>query len=1061
MTLRGRMLILLAGASLLVGPALAAESTEDGPEPAVDPKLFQALEYRNIGPSRGGRSTAVTGVPGETLTYYMGTTGGGVWKTTDAGITWRSVSDEDFQTASVGAVAVAASDPNVVYAGMGSACIRGNVSPGNGVYRSTDAGRSWKHVGLEDAGQIARIRVHPTNPDVAWVAALGHAFGPNPERGVFRTTDGGGTWEKVLFVSDQAGAADLVLDPTNPRILYAAIWEAVRKPWTLDGGGEESGLHVSRDGGDTWEEVTEGLPEGIKGRIGVAVSGARPSRIWALVEAEKGGLFRSDDGGKSFKLINPDRNFRQRAWYYTHVYADPKDASTVYVLNTGLWRSHDGGTSFEFIRAPHGDHHDLWINPDDPRNLINANDGGANVSFNGGASWSAQDNQPTAEIYRVTVDDQFPYWVYGSQQDNSSIAIASRSTGSGITLRDWHPVGGCESGHVAVDPRQPTVTYTGCYGGTIDRHDAATDSYRQIMAWPQLAVGQAARDLKYRFQWNAPIRISPHDPKVLYHCSQHVHRSTNEGQSWEIISPDLSHNDVSKQDYAGGPLTWDNTGVEVYGTIFAFEESPHEPGLLWAGTDDGRVHLSRDAGETWDEITPKGLPEWATVNTVELSAHGAGRAFLAVQRYRMDDFRPYVYRTDDYGASWDLLTDGTNGIPEDHFVRVVREDPDRKGLLYAGTEFGMYVSFDDGRQWQRFQLKLPVTPVTDLAVRHQDLIVATQGRSFWILDDLTPLHQLDETVAEADAHLFAPRDAVRFGGGGGFPGGDPRAGKNPPYGAVIHYSLAEAPEEGEELVLEILDEGGEVLRTLSSVTPEPRAPNPYARLFPEMQTPRTLKAEAGMNRYVWNLRLADATLVDDAVLWGSARGPRVPPGTYRARLTLGEWSDTRSFQVQGDPRLEVTTRELQEQYDLARKTWEMLTETHGALAQLRDVRTQVEALSGRLDKAGAGDGMEEATKALLDRLSGVETRLTQVKTESFQDILNFPPQLDNQIVALLGTVAGGQARPTAGSHERFEELRGELDTHLAELQGAYDTELAAFDELVRGKALGAVVVVPR
>jgi photosystem II stability/assembly factor-like uncharacterized protein len=1054
-------LISLAFAGLLLGAAGAADKAADGPEPAFDAKLFQALEYRSIGPYRGGRSTAVTGVPGDVHTYYMGTTGGGVWKTTDAGITWGNVSDEDFEAASVGAVAVAESDPNVIYAGMGSACIRGNISPGNGVYKSTDAGQSWRHVGLKEAGQVARIRVHPNDPDLVYVAALGHAFGPNPERGVFRSRDGGETWEKVLFVSDEAGAADLAVDPTNPRILYAAIWEAVRRPWTMEGGGEDSGLHRSRDGGDTWEEVTKGLPEGIKGRIGVAVSGARPSRIWALVEAEEGGLFRSDDGGKSFRLINPDRSFRQRAWYYTHVYADPQDANTVYILNTALWRSHDGGNEFELIRAPHGDHHDLWINPDDPQNLINANDGGANVSFNGGASWSAQDNQPTAEIYRVTVDDQFPYWVYGSQQDNTSIAIASRSTSSGITLRDWHPVGGCESGHVAVDPRQPKVTYAGCYGGTIDRHDAVTDSYRQIMAYPQLAVGQAARDLKYRFQWNAPIRISPHDPKVLYHCSQHVHRSTDEGQSWEVISPDLSHDDVAKQDYAGGAITWDNTGVEVYGTIFAFEESPHQAGLLWAGTDDGRVHLSRDAGSSWTEITPEGLPEWATVNTIELSAHGAGRAFLAVQRYRMDDFRPHVYRTDDYGASWTRLTDGTNGIPENHFVRVVREDPDRKGLLYAGTEFGMYVSFDDGRRWQPFQLKLPVTPITDLAVRHQDLIVATQGRAFWILDDLTPLHQLDESVAGAEAHLFQPRDAVRFGGSGGFSFPQPNLGKNPPYGAVIHYTLAEAPAEGEELVLEIRDEEGNVLRGLSSLTPEPRAPNPFERFFPQMKKPRTLEAEAGINRYVWDLRLADATLVEDAVLWGSAQGPRVPPGTYQARLTLGEWSQTRSFEVETDPRLEVTAGELQEQYALAREIWEMLTETHGALTQLRDVRSQVEALSARLEKADQGEGVEEAAKKLQERLGAVETQLTQVKNESPQDVLNFPPQLDNQIVDLLGTVAAGEARPTEGARERFAELRQELDGHLAELQAALDTELVAFNELVAAKSVGPIVVVPR
>ena len=662
-------------AMILAAQLAGAATPAAGGAATVDAEHLEKLELRNIGPYRGGRVTAVAGVRADRNTFYMGSTGGGVWKTTDAGLGWSNVSDKELAAGSIGALAVAPSDANVIYAGTGSACPRGNVSPGVGVYRSTDAGDTWAHVGLADSGQIGRIRVHPRDPDVVYVAALGRIFGANEERGVFRSRDGGATWEKVLYVSDRAGAVDLAMDPANPRILYAAIWQVVRQPWTLESGGEDGGLWRSKDGGDSWEELTEGLPESNLGRIGVAVSGADSSRVWALVEAEDGGLYRSDNGGDRFRRVNTDRSFQQRAWYYTHVYADPQDRETVYVLNTGLFRSHDGGVEFEHIRVPHGDHHDLWIHPDDPKVLINGNDGGANVSWNGGDSWTGQANQPTAEMYRVTVDDRFPYWVYGCQQDNSCVAVPSRTGESGIDRHHWYVIGGCESGHIAVDPRDPNVIYSGCYGGQIERYDRATGVAREIMAWPQLAVGQAASDLRYRFQWNAPIRLSPHDPDVLYHASQFVHRSTDQGQSWQTISPDLSRNDADKQGSAGGEITWDNTGVEVYGTVFAFEESPHQPGLLWAGTDDGRVHLSRDNGESWSEITPRRMPEWGQVNMIELSAHGAGRAFLAVTRYRVDDFQPYVFRTDDFGASWTLLTNGDNGIPGDHFVRVVREDP--------------------------------------------------------------------------------------------------------------------------------------------------------------------------------------------------------------------------------------------------------------------------------------------------------------------------------------------------------------------------------------------------
>ncbi|TNF72635.1 MAG: glycosyl hydrolase [Acidobacteria bacterium] len=1013
------------------------------------------MKFRNIGPYRGGRVTAVTGVVGDFETYYMGSTGGGVWKTTDAGVSWKNISDKHFAVASVGAIAVAESDPNVIYVGTGSACPRGNVSPGIGVYRSTDAGKTWTHVGLDDVGQIARIRVHPQDPDLVYVAALGHIFGPNEERGVFRSTDGGETWEKVLFVSDRAGAGDLAMSPHNPRILFAGIWEVERKPWTMESGGEDGGLYRSTDGGDSWEELSEGLPEGMTGRIGVTVSAANPDRVWALIEAEEGGLFRSEDGGEEFRLINSDRNFRQRAWYYTHVFADPQDPETVYILNVGMWRSVDGGKSFSYIRAPHGDHHDLWIQPENAQILINGNDGGANVSFNGGKTWSSQAIQPTAEMYRVTVDDQFPYRVYGCQQDNSCVSLPSRTSSSGIARQDWWVIGGCESGHVAVDPRNPEITYSGCYGGSIGRYDHATDQEREIMAYPQLAVGQAARDLKYRFQWNAPIRLSPHDPSVLYHTSQYVHRSTDEGQSWEVISPDLTRNDPDKQDYAGGDLTWDNTGVEVYDTIFAFEESVQTPGLLWAGTDDGRVHISRDNGANWEEITPAGMPDWGQVNTLELSAHDPGRAFLAVTRYRLDDFRPYIFRTNDYGATWTQIADGSNGIPEDHFVRVVREDPDRKGLLYAGTEFGLYISFDDGASWRSFQLELPVTPITDLAVAHQDLVVATQGRSFWILDDLTPLHQLSGDSFEGDVQLFAPRDTYRFGGGFSF-GDEGVAGRNPPAGVMIHYYLDTEPEE--EVTLEILDAEGDVLRTLSSTKEEPQAPSPWRQFFPAVGGARKLEAKEGLNRYDWNLRLHDAELVEDAVLWGFAQGPKVPPGTYQARLSVGDSTQTTSFRVKADPRLDTSQSDFDAQFGLAKSIWQSTTDSHTALGKIRDIRGQVEDIRKRLDAIGKGEGVAEAAETVNDRLSEIEKKIYQTRNEAGQDILNYPPKLDNQLLGLMFVVESGDARPTDGSVQRYQELAAELDGLETEIDSVVGTELAAFDELVRQRHPAAVIV---
>ena len=1069
--------VLLAAAAT----GLAAETNDD----------LNSMSYRLVGPFRGGRVTTVAGVPGDSMTYYMGSTGGGVWKTTDAGKTWFNVSDvtrrleprteaeimgevdanlaefglvrepmgglpdaastwtrrqgDAFGSSSIGAIAVAPSDPNVLYVGTGSACPRGNISPGDGIYKSTDAGDTWRHIGLPEAGQIGRIVVHPTDPDVVYAAVLGHIFGPNVERGVYRSTNGGLSWSKVLFISEDAGAVDLAMDASNPRVLYAATWQARRTPSTMISGGPGSGLFKTVDGGNTWVELTEGLPEGTKGRIAVAVSPASPNRVWALVEHEDGGLYRSDNGGKKFRRVSTDRELIQRAWYYTHLEADPQDANTVYVLNVMFWRSVDGGANFRPIRTPHGDNHALWINPDDSEIMIEGNDGGANVSFNGGRTWSSQENQPTSELYRLTVDDQHPYWLYSGQQDNTAVAIPSRARG-GITWRDWYNAAGCETSTVAVDPRNPMITYGGCYGGSIGRYDHDLQHEQEVMAWPQMAVGQQAKDLKYRYQWNSPIRISPHDPSILYHCANVVLKSTDEGRSWTEISPDLTRDDESKQGYAGEPISRDNTGVEVYGTVFAFEESPHRAGLLWAGSDDGLVHISDDNGGSWRNITPAGMPEWGTVNAIELSAHDPGRALIAVHRYREDDFRPYIFRTDDYGASWKKLTDGANGIPNDHFVRVVREDPDKKGLLYAGTEFGLYVSFDNGANWRSLQLNLPITPITDLAVKRGDLLVSTQGRSFWILDDLSVLHQMDDAVAAGDFHLFQPRPAVRWvdGSGGGRNGG--MAGQNPPFGAIIHYLLPAGldEEEAEEVTLEILDAEGEVLRILSSKKPEKQAPSPWRRYFPELAKPTLLDHRAGANRFVWNLALGDAGLVDDAVLWGSPGGPTVPPGSYQVRMTVGEWTATESFEVVQDPRTDISQEAFDEQYALAKEIWQELTRSHDAVARVRNVRGQVEAVAERTDN----EAVKEKAGELADALTAVEEKIHQTKNESGQDILNFPSKIDNQLLYLQGVVESSEGAPNPSSEERFAGLRAELDGYIAELDAVIDQQVPAFERML-------------
>jgi photosystem II stability/assembly factor-like uncharacterized protein len=1036
-------------------PAKAAPAAAAAPAPAYDKSLLQALEYRSIGPYRGGRSVAVAGVPGLPLTYYFGGTGGGVFKTTDGGIRWTPVTDGQIGTGSVGAIAVAPSDPNVIYVGMGEGCIRGNVSHGDGVYKSTDAGQTWKHVGLKETEQIGRVRVHPSDPELVYVAALGHTFGPNKERGVFRSKDGGQTWQNVKFVDDKTGAIDLAMDATNPRVLYAAFWQAYRTPWSLESGGPGSSLWKSVDGGDTWTRIAhEGLPKkSVWGRIGVTVSPANPSRVWAIIEAEDGGVYRSDDAGKTWRVVNEERRLRQRAWYYTHIYADPVSAESVYVLNTGFYRSLDGGRTYSAIRVPHGDNHDLWIDPANPRRMINANDGGANVSFDGGITWSGQDNQATAQFYHVITDDEFPYKVYGAQQDNSTVAIRSRGDGAGIEVRDWWPVGGCESGYIA--PVDGEVSYAGCYGGVIERYDHRSGQGRNVHVYPDNPMGWGAEGMKHRFQWTFPIVSSPHDRKVIYAAGNRLFKTTSEGQSWQAISPDLTRNDPAKLGPSGGPVTKDNTSVEYYGTIFAMAESARQKDLLWVGSDDGLVHVSRDGGTSWENVTPPemqpGRPlEWSMVSQVDPSPHDAGTMFLAVNRYKWDDRQPLIYVTADYGRTWKKIV---NGIPNGAFVRAVRQDPVIKDLLFAGTETGMYVSFDQGARWQSLQLNLPVVPITDLVVKDADLVVATQGRAFWILDDVAPLRQMSAAVAASEAHLLKPSPAWRVGGGGGF-FTPPNLGKNPPSGAVVYYTLKSEPKEKEEVTLEFLDGAGQLIRRFSNRSQEEDF-NPLAEFGVQLPSSR-LQPRAGLNRFVWNLRYPDAARFRGMIMWaGSVTGPVVVPGTYQVRLTAGGKSLTESFEVRRDPRLFTTQADFQKQFDLLQKIREKLTLTHEAITRLRDVRDQVK---GVVDRAKGNKAVAEAGEALNKKLTAIEEELYQTKNQSSQDPLNFPIRLNNKLASLGGMVGGADTAPTDQALTVYEDLAGRIDAELAKLEAVLGADLDAFSKLVREQNVAVINV---
>ncbi|MEM8898016.1 MAG: glycosyl hydrolase [Bacteroidota bacterium] len=1016
---------------------------EELPTTTYDEALYDAMEYRLVGPFRGGRSCAVTGVKGIPNRFYFGSTGGGVWRTDDGGSTWKNVSDGYFG-GSIGAIAVAESDPNVIFVGGGEKTVRGNVSFGYGIWKSTDAGKTWTNMGLNKSRHVGRIRIHPQNPDVVYAAVMGDLYKSSEERGVYKSTDGGQSWTKILFANEDAGAVDLLLDPNNARIVYASTWRIRRTPYSLDSGGEGSGLWKSTDGGENWMQLTDkkGMPKTPHGIIGVAVAAGNSDRIWALIEAKDGGVYRSDDGGDSWSRINESRALRQRAWYYTRIIADTQDPEVVYVMNVDYQKSTDGGKTFKNARAPHGDHHTLWIAPEDPQRMIIGDDGGAQVSYDGGVNWSTYHNQPTSQFYRVATDNHFPYRILAAQQDNSTVRIAHRTGSGSIGERDWEPSAGGESAHLAAHPENPEIVFGGSYGGFLTMVNHETDEVRAVNVWPDNPMGYGAEGMKYRFQWNFPIFYSPHDPNKLYVASNHLHVSNDMGASWEIISPDLTRNDSARLVSSGGPITQDNTGVEYYCTIFATTESPYEKDLLWAGSDDGLMHVSKDGGKNWENVTPSDMPEWMMFNSVDPDPFEDGAAFVAGTRYKLGDYTPYLYHVTNYGKNWKKIT---NGIDGEHFTRVVRADPDKGGLLYAGTETGMYISFDEGNSWKPFQLNLPTVPITDLTLKNKNLVVATQGRSLWIIDDLTPLHQLTDQVASADKHLFIPMDSYRMRGGSSSRP-NYREGKNHPGGVMTYFYMANEPDSnGVELVY--LTESGEEIRRFSTKAKEKAD---------------KLEAKKGMNYFNWNMRYADAESFKGLIMWaGRLTGPQAVPGVYRVRMVAGADSMEQTFNILKDPRTDATIVDMQKQFDMLIGVRDKLTETHQAIKDIRDLKEQMGGYTDRLkDDEDMKDILEEA-EGIEKRISMIEKSLYQTKNRSRQDPLNFPIKLNNKLAHLSRLVGVGDGAPTQQAQEFYKEVTEKIDEQLSSWYEVVENDVPKLNDMIKQKAVDAISIQDR
>lgn len=1047
---------------LTLGIAGAARAT------TIPAGSYSALKWRSIGPFLGGRSLAVAGVADQPGTFYFGATGGGVWKSTDYGLHWKPISDKDFKTGAVGALAVAPSDSNVIYAGMGESAIRGDMATGDGIYRSSDGGKTWHHAGLERTHVIGRIVIDPRDPNHAWVAAMGHVFGPNPERGVFETRDGGKHWKKVLYVDDKTGAIDLAIDPHNPRILYAATWQAYRHPWKLSSGGPGSGLYKSTDGGAHWTNISKhpGLPTGILGKIGITVSGADPSRLYAIIEAKAGGVFRSDDAGETWKRVYHKSNLTQRAWYFSRIYADPKNVNLVYAPEVGgVFKSTDGGESFKPLHPPHGDVHSLWIDPSHPEVLICGNDGGASISQNGGRSWSPEDNQPTAQFYHLNVDDQFPFHIYAAQQDRGSIAIASRSASRDIGAEDMRSVAGGESGFVVPVPGKPWITYAGGYDGALTRYNNRTDETRAVDVWPDNPMGHAAAKLKYRFQWTFPIVISSYAPHAIYVGSQYVLRSTDGGTSWTRISPDLTRDIKAKEASSGGPLTQDNTSVEYYGTVFALAESPLKQGLLWAGSDDGLVHVSKDDGKTWTNVTPSDLPDLATISSIDPSHFDPGTAFLAARRYRQDDFKPHLYVTHDYGAHWRKITDG---LPNNESSFVVRQDTQDRNLLFAGTLLGVYISFDGGEHWQSLQQNLPHVPVRDMVIPNDAsaLAIATHGRAFWVLDDLEPLRQMSAKVAAADHYLFTPQPAYLTRGSQTEDDDDAAAGsagENPPNGVVVYYTLKKKPASGEKVSLTFSTEGGKTIASFSNLTDAEGKPLKEDKDFYALKEPKqsfVVRTNAGMNRFVWKMRYPDATKVPKAIIWfGSMRGPRVVPGHYRVTLTVGKAKQSQDFVVRKDPRIPASQADLEAQLALLKSVHAKLDETDRAILKLRKVRGEIKAYVKRLGHDKKDDAaIGESAKAITDKLDAIEARLIQTKSHASEDPLNYPIRLNNKLAALASEIGQSFAHPTKQDYAVYDDLSSQTDQQLQQLNDVLTEKLPALNRNIAREQISPITV---
>jgi len=1007
--------------------------TLDSSAQVADPAA--AIEWRELGPYRGGRSCAVTGVPGKPNLYYFGATGGGVWKTTDGGRAWENISDGYFG-GSVGSIAVAQSDANVIYVGGGEKTVRGNVSFGYGVWKSVNAGKSWSRAGLDKSRHISRIRIHPTNADIVYAAVMGDLYKPTTERGVYKSTDGGSTWRRVLYANDNAGAVDLVIDPTNHRILYATTWNVRRTPYSLSSGGEGSAMWKSTDGGDTWQNISdaEGLPTGVWGIAGVAVSPVNGERVYAIIENEDGGLYSSSDGGETWTKVNSDRSLRQRAWYYTRLYADTHDEETVYVLNVRYHKSTDGGRSFDAYRAPHGDHHDLWIAPENPSRMIIGDDGGAQVTYDGGETWSTYYNQPTAQFYRVTTDDHFPYRIYAAQQDNSTVRIPHRVTDGSISDDHWEETAGGESAHIAIDPDDNDIVYGGSYDGFLTRVDHKTGATRAVNVWPDNVMGHGAEGMKYRFQWNFPIFFSKHDSDKLYTASQHLHVTTDEGQSWQIISPDLTRNEAEKLKSSGGPITQDNTSVEYYATIFAAAESPLKEGLIWVGSDDGRLHVTRDGGDNWTDITSAKMPKYLMVNSVEPSPHDEATCYIAGTTYKMGDYTPYLYVTRDYGKSWQLIT---NGIDREHFTRVLRADPGKAGYLYAGTESGMYYSTDDGKSWQSLQANLPTVPITDLAVKNDNLIAATQGRGLWIVDDLTLLHQSEAAKTSRGAFLYKPMDAYRMGG---YAAKDPTgAGTNKAPGVSTHFYLPKV-EKTDTVVLLYQNAAGDTIRQFSSADKEDK-----------------LEVGEGPNTHVWNLSYEEASKFDGMILWwGSLAGPKAKPGQYKVTLTVNGDSQSQDFEVLLRPNSEGSAADVAAQFDFVKSVNTKLDEAHRAIIDIRSLRQQMQAYTSRVDSKD----IETYAESVDSIMTKVEEALYQTKNRSRQDPLNFPIRLTNKLAHLnsLTQMGTNDYPPTNAAIAVRGELVGLIDAELSQWEEVKTVMLPKLNQMIRDEALDVIIL---